>query len=174
MMLALEFTDTLDLATLATFVLALVAIVGLVLTRRSLGQTQAEIDLSRREVEEAHRPVVVPQPLSRPTVATGEALVVPVANVGMGPALRIEASARLLDSKGSPSLAPTGEQTPALVTGLGAGGTTPLEIKTSHWTTGVTFELSVTYEDVAGKRWQTTGRWINDRARYEGLMIDPA
>lgn len=179
MLPGLEFTDTVDPATLATAVLAAVAIVGLFLTRRSLTQTQSEIDLSRREVEDAHRPVVAPVATARPGVVSIDAssplvLAVPVVNVGMGPAMRIEASAKLLDAEGNPSLAPTGEQTPALVAGLGAGDTTTLTIKPSHWTTGVSFELTVTYEDVAGKRWRTVGRWVNDRERYEGFTVDRA
>jgi hypothetical protein len=170
-LLGFEFTDTLDPTAIATFVVALVAVVGLVLTRRSLMQTQSEIDLSRREVEEAHRPVVVPAAQSRPGVVSAGALAVPVANVGNGPALRVEASANLLDVEGKPSLAGGGEQTPAFVAGIGAGQTTTLEIKAS-WTTGVSFELTTVYEDLAGKRWQTVGRWLEERGRYEGLMIE--
>lgn len=174
MLLALEFTDTIDPATVATFVLAAVAIVGLVLTRRSLKQTQDEIDLSRREVEEAHRPVVVPTPAARPVVPTTGSLTVPVANVGMGPALAIEATATLLDSEGNPSAASSGEQTSALIAGLAAGDTTILEIRRSRWTTGVSFELTVVYGDVAGKRWRTVGRCVNDRERYEGVTVGRA
>ncbi len=172
MLLGLEFTGTVDPAALATFLLAPVAVVGLFLTRRSLTQTQSEIDLSRREVEEAHRPVVVPTAFARSGIVSTGALAVPVTNVGSGPALRIEAWGKLLDADGNPSLAGDGEQTPALVAGIGAGGATTLEIKPSRWTTGVSFELMVVYEDLAGKRWRTAGRWVEDRGRYEGLTIE--
>ena len=173
-MLALEFTDTVDPAALATVVVALVAIVGLFFTRRALAQTQSEIDLSRREVEEAHRPVMVPTSFARPVVVTTGVLAVPVSNVGMGPALHIVASAKLLDSDGKPSAAGSGEQRPAMIAGLGAGEQTTLEIKPSRWTTGVSFELTVVYSDLAGKQWGTVGRWVNDRERYEGLTVDRA
>jgi hypothetical protein len=184
--LALEFSDTVDPATVATVVLAIVAIVGLILTRLALKQTQSEIDLSRREVEEAHRPVVVPiaddrsmkldpfAPTSaKPTVVGDSELAVPVENIGAGPALRIEASAKLLDAEGKPSLAPTGPQTPATAVGLETGRMQVLRIRTNKWTIGVSFELTLTYEDVAGKAWTTVGRYLDEHKRYEGVNIEP-
>jgi hypothetical protein len=83
------------------------------LTRRSLAQTQAEVALSRKEVEEAHRPVLVPFqrsgtaikfrggeiPAGRPHVTENDpdrqdlprysAAFLPVENVGVGPALNV-------------------------------------------------------------------------------------
>jgi hypothetical protein len=106
---------TLALA-LATLILATATLWAVYLTRRSLSQTQEEIALSRREVEEAHRPVIVPladprlirmagatsmgKPAAQPAVHTTGQLTVPIENIGTGPALRVEASIELLSNKG--------------------------------------------------------------------------
>ena len=171
MLLGLEFNDTFDLTAIGTLALAVVTFIALLVARGTLKQTRREIDLSRREVEEAHRPVLVPTPLSIPTILTGGSLGVAVTNIGMGPALNIEASARLLDAEGKPSLAPTGPQTPAVMAGLAAGDRSTLEIGTNHWTEGVSFELTVLYLDVAGKAWETVGSYLDARRRYEGLVV---
>jgi hypothetical protein len=36
-----------------------------------------------------------------------------------------------------------------------------------------TFELVITYKDVANKAWTTSGRWNAELGRYENLTIDP-
>ncbi len=195
-MLALEFSDTFDLTAVGTLALALVTVALALatfrmvrLTRQSLKQTQGEIDLSRAEVEEAHRPVVVPvaddriidygpawgrNPAKPEVMGNGAVLLVPVENVGAGPALGVEASARLLDAYGKPSGASSGPQTPAVTTGLGTDRLTTLVIEVHNWGTDLSFELTVLYQDVAGRSWRTVGRWSKHRARYEALTIERA
>jgi hypothetical protein len=171
-LLGLEFSDTFDLTAIGTLALAVVTFIALLVARGTLKQTRREIDLSRLEVEEAHRPVLVPTPLSRPTNLTGSSLGVPITNIGMGPALNIEASARLLDAEGKPLRAPTGPQTPALMAGLAAGDRSTLEIEVSQdWAEVMSFELTVLYLDVAGKGWETIGSYLGARRRYEGLDV---
>jgi hypothetical protein len=96
---------------------------------------------------------------------------VAVTNIGMGPALNIEASARLLDAEGKPSLAPTRPQTPALMAGLAAGTGSTLELEVSRPTDAVNIELTILYLDVAGKAWETVGSYLDARERYEGLDV---
>jgi hypothetical protein len=115
------FNSTWDWTAVGTLTLALVTLLlaaatfwMVKLTRRSLSQTKDEIALSRREVEEAHRPVLVPFQKSgdRLTFRGGEifagggpqvsendperqdlprysAVFLPVENVGTGPALNV-------------------------------------------------------------------------------------
>jgi hypothetical protein len=170
----LEFNDAFDLTAIGTLALAVVTFIALLVARSTLKQTRREIDLSRREVEEAHRPVLVPTPMAQPTTVGDGGLAVHMTNIGTGPALHIEASASLLDAEGKPSLAPTGPQTPSLMAGLGAGEGSVLQIGqigAMKWTSGVSFELTVLYRDVAGKAWETVGNYLDARGRYEGLNI---
>lgn len=172
MIAAWTFSESVDLTAVGTLALAAVTLVSLVFAAGSLRQTRREIDLSRLEVEEAHRPVLVPTPLSQPSVVAVSELAIAVTNIGMGPALTIEASASLLDAEGNPSLAPTGEQTPALMPGLAADSASTLTIPVDqHWGAGVSFELTLRYTDVAGKAWETVGKYLDAHQRYEALVI---
>jgi hypothetical protein len=185
-LLGLHFNHTFDLTAIGTVLLALATFVSLLVARRALKQTQDEIELSRAEVEQAHRPVVIPivdhqrmelgqlGTMERgPRVADGNVLIVPVENIGAGPALRLEARATPIDASGAPSPAPDGPQTPAEIAGLGKGSFAPLEIGVHRLAIGVSFELTVTYEDVADKRWETRGRWSAERSRYVDVRIAP-
>ena len=58
--LALTFTGDVDPTALATFVLAVITLVSVIVGGLALRKAQNEIDPSRREVEEAHRPVLIP------------------------------------------------------------------------------------------------------------------
>jgi hypothetical protein len=180
------FHNIFDWTAVGTLALAIVTGISLAFGWGSLRQNQEEIALSRREVEEAHRPVVVPVADRRrmdpagPGVTPGDAfprvyeagrLLVPIENIGSGPALRIEATVRLLDEAGDPSLAPSGPVTPAYVAGLGQSMVLPLDIAAHGWQIGVCFELTLLYEDVAGKRWRTVGSYIDGRMRYEKVSI---
>jgi hypothetical protein len=186
--LGLEFSDDVGPATIVTVSLAIVAIIGLYLTARSLKQTQNEIGLSRAAVKEAHRPVVVPfvdsgQTLTiastlrlpaRPNVPHPGLLVLPVKNIGPGPALQLEATIEGLDPAGERSGAWSGARTVGVVaTTVGADEMTPLEIELSGVGEVPGFGLSLVYHDVAGKRWHTFARWIPNRDRYEDLAIQP-
>ena len=107
------------------------------------------------------------------TASTWTAIVVPIQNVGSGPALHLEARIdQWLTESGEWSQHGPGPQTPAAATGLGVGILAPLEIKL-HGVRGVSgFWLTLTYEDVAGKGWITKARYIPDRDRYEDLTIN--
>jgi len=157
-----------------------VTLVSLAIASSSLKQTQREIDLSRREVEEAHRPVVVPVSDHRlldaayngvtntllmcPKTTTAEVLTVPVENIGSGPALQIRAVA-------SPSS--SDHPTQAMLSGLAANGKAPLDFAIPKLVDDQVpdFQLSVTYEDVAGKTWVTLARYAAARTVYEDIEI---
>lgn len=158
------------------------------LGQEQLRQTQHEIELSRREVEEAHRPVVVPVLISRDPAATSVSrsrytlpsapclvapgvLAVPLKNIGAGPALRVEASIRRLSDDGTPLTGPIEPQTPGTLCGIGVSEIASIEIFAHAFEERWQFNVTVTYEDVAGKRWQTDARWNSSERRYTDLHI---
>jgi hypothetical protein len=154
------------------------------LGQEQLEQTQREIELSRREVEEAHRPVVVPLQDSRRIdfgsgghIKTTDAraglggtndnktLLIPVENVGTGPALRLEATVDVEP-----------EQTVSLgsTTALRADGRVMLEIEVELQAGLVglpDYSLILQYDDVAARGWTTRARFVAAAQRYEMLTV---
>jgi len=179
-MLALSSTGAVELTAYATLGLAVVT-AGLAgatfwmvkLTGRTLLQGQDEIKLSRSEVEEAHRPLIVPvlaktfvdlgadgKYEKRPQVLRDGKLLIHVENVGPGPALNVEAWAGLLDDAGQPSTGSSGPQLPAQTAGLGPHTDTPLLIQVHNWTGSPNFSLRVEYDDVASNGWRTDSVFV--------------
>jgi hypothetical protein len=161
-MVGLEFNDALDLTAIGTLALAVVTVPV----------------ADHREMDFAGRSPRV-RPRFRPTapgIPEGR-MVVPIENIGTGPALHIEARAELLKADGKPS--EVGGQ-PASISSV-ALGTSMLgvtELDTERWAGKVPFGLTLTYGDVAGSRWQTTAKYLIDprehgsEGRYEGLEIE--
>lgn len=181
MLFGIELSDDLDPTGLATAVLALVTVISVLLTRRALKQTQDEIDLSRREVEEAHRPVLVPvvdatrqftlpsgDTVTMTPQAVGNRLLIPVENIGSGPALNISmtlefpSEANRVMRRGLHTMT-----TP----GIGIGRVVFLELPLVGAAVSP-FTLGLRYRDVADKEWITGGRYaIGMSSRYEELTI---
>lgn len=179
----LAFAGNWDATAVGTLALAIVTGVSLAFGWKSLRQGQ-------KEVEEAHRPVVVPVVLARPpglmpqsvvrsrrtfpdrpSVAEPGVLAVPVQNIGSGPALRVVASIERLDEQGNPYRGAIEHQTPGEVAGIGKDQTVPIEIGYHGWEERWNFQLRLVYEDVAGKRWVTVGHYIPERRRYEDVAF---
>jgi hypothetical protein len=162
------------------------------LGQRQLEQTQREIELSRREVEEAHRPVVVPVVIAgrpylaqsvsrgpsdypmRPCVMESGKLIVPVQNIGAGPALNVVASIERLEDDGGPWRGANEQQTPGKATGISPGSPVHIEVLYHGWEERWSFRLTVAYEDLAGKRWATVGDYIGESQRFEGVVVNEA
>jgi hypothetical protein len=160
------------------------------LGQRQLEQTQREIELSRREVEEAHRPVVVPVVIAgrphlaqsvsrgpsdyplRPCVMESGKLVVPVQNIGAGPALNVVASIERLEDDGGPWRGAIEQQTPGKATGISPGAPVHIEVFYHGWEERWSFRLTVAYEDIAGKRWATVGDYIGGSRRYKHVAVE--
>ncbi len=178
------FNDTWDWTAVGTLALAAVTLAAVIVAAIALRQTRADITLSRKEVEEAHRPVVVPVLVARapatasvsssrytlprrPVIIQDGLLGFPVQNIGSGPALRVEATIRLLKVG-----APRGPQKAGTAAGIGVSEVVPLEIEFSNLVEVSDYELTLTYEDVADKGWLTVGRWNADDGRYTDLTIN--
>jgi hypothetical protein len=163
------FHNTFDWTAVGTLALALATGVALVLGWLTLRQTRSEIALSRREVEEAHRPVVVPvaddrdigRRPARPQVQNRKELFIPIENIGAGPALDLWAKVKIADSEDP--------QRQAIIGGLGVNRLLPLWI-VLHGHRDVssddTFRLTVTYADLSGKEWVTHGYWVPESNRW--------
>jgi hypothetical protein len=192
-LLALVFTEEVDPTALATFALAVATLLTVLLTTRSLSYTKRaltqagdQVDLSRREVEEAHRPVLVPvvdatrklrpdrpdSPSTGPYVFSQGVLWVPIENIGSGPALSIELTIALPAE--APVSAVGDEGVTGAIAGLGADHRLPVEIRTGGLTTLADFGLTIFYRDVAGKRWKTTATFLANDRRFADISVREA
>lgn len=164
MIFALELSDNVDPTALATVALAILTLAVVVVGIRALRQTRNEIDLSRQEVEEAHRPVVVPvidkttvmqiwgeSPLpTSPYFAGGGLLYVPLRNIGSGPALDVEVSLiHRNDAGGFSELSGDTKYNGRRVAGLGVSDVAPIEIRIPKLDGLPSFDVRVVYRDVA-------------------------
>jgi hypothetical protein len=183
------FNSSWDWTAVGTLALAVVTLAAVIIGTVSLRQTRKAIALSREEVEEAHRPVVVPVIVARPSaIASVRAsrhtaperpslvddgvLAVPLQNIGSGPALNIVASVRRLNEDGSVWHGGADEpQTPGTIAGLGKEAVVPIEIHAHGWEARWNFDLTITYEDVAAKKWSTVGRYLAATGQYAGVKV---
>jgi hypothetical protein len=189
---ALTFTGNVDPTALATVALAVLTLAAVIVGGKALRKAQSEIDTSRLEVEEAHRPVVIPvhdqnqelREFDAPTVYRATPrykenyrIVIPIKNIGSGPALNVSVNVTPLDDVGEPMYDPEDElgdvwyQTN--IVGLGVSEMTPVEasVPTQQLTN---FRLSVYYADVAGKGWRTSADYFERQGGvYVGMRIDP-
>jgi hypothetical protein len=191
---AVELTDDLDptaLATvaLATVALAIVTVISVIVGWIALNKAQSEVDLSRREVEEAHRPVLIPiiddsiaiQPWgsaagpARPSVPTATQLVVPIKNIGSGPALDILVSVTPRDDAGEFSDALGDRKHTGTVVGVGVSELMPVVVGIPGLGGRPSFDIWLTYSDVAGKQWVTTAKYLGAAGggQYSDLAIEP-
>lgn len=178
------FNGTWNWTGIGTLVLAAVTFLAVLVAAIALRQTRADIALSRKEVEEAHRPVLAPivdttaqmdlgadgKTEKLPVLAHGR-LYVPVRNIGAGPALEIEALIEMLDDA-KPAAEVSSGLKAAKVAGLGVTRSLPMLVETPGWTKIPSFVLSVVYRDVAKKGWRTKCIFDHHTGRYEEITID--
>jgi hypothetical protein len=132
------------------------------LGQRQLAQTQREIELSRTQVEQAHRPVLVPIVLprlrsnralhlpgesefvgpGRPGVTEPGVLAVQVVNVGSGAALRVAASIEQLDKHGDRYTSAGPLQPPSEMTAIGKDDPVSIDIHYPDWDEHWDFQLA--------------------------------
>ena len=89
-------------------------------------------------------------------------LIVPIQNIGSGPALRVETTIKGLNPEGGWSGAFGPPKTTGAMPGIGASGavSTDLEIDAGKLGDVPGFELVLRYDDVAAKPWRTLVRWV--------------
>jgi hypothetical protein len=114
---------------------------------------------------------------------TKTVLVVPVENIGSGPALDISAKVTRVEASGGefitvPASPGNEEQLPGDAAGLAAGSMIQLEIHvpransvTEHFEASAGFIMSLTYRDVAGKKWTTETKWLGPDEQYMNSRV---
>jgi hypothetical protein len=155
-LLALKFSGNLDITGVATVGLALLTVVLASVAWRQAG-------LVRQQVEDARQPVVVPggrNADAAPSTMAGQ-LVVPVVNVGMGPALEVE---------GEVWVAGQAERYPARrpIPGLPVGATGTLGFQ-APYSADSEFRLTLMCRDAAHAPHRTSAAWNPQRGFVEVL-----
>jgi hypothetical protein len=185
---ALEFSDNVDPTALATVLLAVLTFATVVVGAIALHRTRSEIDLSRREVEEAHRPVLIPFDGEAQTADSSGAIVlhrvkpyyrehnrvmVPIKNIGSGPALNIDVFLVPLEGMDLPTQTDPPHFPATRLLGLGTSELTTVIVEVPEMTELTDFAVTLDYVDVAGKRWRTNADYnaVGDGA-YEAMSIE--
>lgn len=141
---------------LTTIALVVVTYAAVRSGRASAEAAALSADLAARELQEAHRPVLIPEAPSEQE----RDLVVIVRNIGIGPALRIFGRAQTRDlppdAVGRFPLHP--------LSGVEAGGKTELRFR------GVPLSrllsLKVVFDDVLGRTYTTEARWDGHKKAF--------
>jgi hypothetical protein len=174
MPLALTFTGKVDPTAVATLVLAVITLISVIVGGFALHRNKTEIALSRREVEEAHRPVVIPwlqDPIMPGLLRMGH-LGVPIRNIGSGPGLNVEVTVTPRDPRGEEAWR---DQTFTItILGVAVNDQVKAEIEIPNLGGLPGFDLRVTYSDVAGKQWVTVAKYVDLDDRYTGMSIRTA
>ncbi|MGZ4188177.1 MAG: hypothetical protein ACXVEW_12505 [Solirubrobacteraceae bacterium] len=172
---ALQFTGSVDPAALVTLVLAVVTVALLVVVIRALHLAHREVDRWRDQVEQSHRPVVVPihSTMQMPVFQGHGELLVPIENIGSGPALDIHLLVTPRDENGGVSPAWGEVKHTGAASGLAVAKTTPVEVRA--WGLGglTSFDVWVTYLDLAGRQWVTSAKYLASEqgSRYTNLWV---
>ena len=164
----LHWTGGLDWTGVGTLALA-IATVGLAwITRRSVGDTEAEL-------EQSQRPVLVPYTDrsngdGNYVKRTGPHYLVPIENVGLGPALNIILELDVGDpvARQSPAGQVVGEYRLTVLAAREHSARMLVEISGGDL---MGFALNMRYESVAGKRYATTARYDASRDRFDDVAL---
>jgi hypothetical protein len=177
---------TLILAT-ATFALAFVSFLAILDGKREISATREQAEIARQALEAGQRPALVPivDPSrtfedigsafgSRlvPTVRSGGMLLIPVTNVGAGPALSVRVQVKIRDADGDASAAPP-VQGEAAATSVAAGESIAVAVSLdTHIADSTGFVLLASYYDLAAKLWTTSVQYSARHMKVRSLRIE--
>jgi hypothetical protein len=186
-LLGLGSQDTANLTAVGTLLLATATSVSVIFAGWALRHSRTEIDEMLRQGERAHRPVLIPVADHRrmelgalgtmeraPRLNDGKLLIVPLENIGPGPALNVCGYAMRLDAADVRPRPVEQAKGQAKVVGVAQGSFFPLEIEVPAWPSNASFELSIVYEDVVGNGWNTRGKWDGEGRTWADVDIEPA
>jgi len=184
------WTNSFDPTAVATAVLALATLVlagmtyGMVrLTRSSLEQTREAIRVTQIEVEEARLPVVIPfvdhfnghEPSLLERGGLAGSLMVAIMNVGAGAALRIDATIVVKATKDWLVAEEATHHPGGTVAGIAPGQMAWLYSGLEPTSAGLaSFELTLTYEDVAKSEFITVAQWKQAERRFSDVATNAA
>jgi len=162
--LGLYFDGGVDATGIATVLLA-IATAGLaVYTRMSVKQGALKLAQSQR-------PVLVPLRggRSKPALKDGQFLL-PVVNVGVGPAMTIRAELEFGDIHGDASAAPQVSAQTAR-TAIGANGQAYLAFENVALTRALGFAFNIEFADVSGTTWHSGGVYSEAAREFRDVNI---
>lgn len=166
---------------IVTAVLAVAAIFAAFYAKDALGTARADLKTAQDQLEGSQRPLVVPSTISHPKIIAGRyvadnILVIPVENIGPGPALDITAEVGLLDIDGNPSTNRVTDLHSITAEVLaGAGASRPpakLQCRASGWGEGASMRARLHYRDITGKGWRTTARFHGDPPEWREISAE--
>src|SRR5205823_3802819 len=106
----------------------------------------------------------------RPTFMESSRIVVPIKNIGSGPALNIAVSITPRNPAGEFTEASGDARHTTTLLGLGVAELTAVAVYIPNLGALPGFDLWVTYSDVAVKPWTTAARYVDqDGGRYTGM-----
>jgi hypothetical protein len=173
---------TTGLLVIVTAVLAVAAICGARYAKDALDTARADLRTAQDQLEGTQRPLVVPSTGTQPLVMRGgysadNTLVIPVDNIGPGPALEIRGEVELLDVEGQPSTnrgAVLRSITAEALAGAAPRPPSDLRFRAPGWQEGASLCLTLHYRDVAGNRWRTTARFHGEPPEWREVTPESA
>lgn len=165
------------LLVIVTAVLAVAAILAARYAKVALDTARTDLKTAQDQLEGTQRPLVVPSTGTQPLVMRGEysadnALVIPIDNIGPGPALEIRGEVELLDVEGQPSTnrgAALRSITAEALAGAAPRPPADLRFRAPGWQEGASLRLTLHYRDVAGKQWRTTARFHGEPPEWREI-----
>jgi hypothetical protein len=145
---------------LVTIALVCVTYVSVAVARESAKAAFASADLAAKQLREAQRPVLIPGQPRR----DDDELEIPVANIGIGPALRVFAVA---DFRNQPANV-VGRFPEHVLPGVAAGGEIGLRLRLR---VEDLVRLKVTYADVADHSYTTEASWHRRLSRFTHTVV---
>jgi hypothetical protein len=136
-----------------------------------------EFELSRLEVEEAHRPVLIPVSNGANThydpTPPRTKLIVPIKNIGSGPALDVRVAVTPRNDAGERSDAWGDRTYSATALGIAVSEFMGITIDVPKLGDLPNFDVWLTYADVAGKVWTTSAKFVkrDDSGVFEDMSI---
>jgi hypothetical protein len=154
------FATVADVASIVTGLTTIVLVVVTYSAVRS-GRAAAEAaarsaELAARELQESHRPVLIPEPPEE----IGPDLVVVVRNIGVGPALRVFGRAQARDLP--PAV--VGRFPSHQLSGIAAGGNGELRFRGVGLS--ALLSMKIVFDDVLGRTYTTDARWDGFRKAF--------
>jgi hypothetical protein len=111
---------------------------------------------------------------ARPYYLQNNRLVVPIKNIGSGPALNISVNVTPVNDEGQQSAAWGGKDYTIVVLGLGVGEVIPAVVPIPGLGDVPSFVLRVMYDDVAEKTWVTLAKYYDlAGGSYASMSIVP-
>jgi hypothetical protein len=136
------------------------------LTRATARASERAVELTGLQMREAHRPVLVPGALD------AERLVVPLHNIGLGPALRVRATAHVDRTER------VGEPRPwrrvagyQVLPGVAAGAIGEVPFQASALELPRLRRLDVDFDDVTGHGYRVMADWNGPKRSFGPVMV---